>query len=362
LGKQDKAKNREISNIGEKKSRNKPLFTLIITVLALSVLIVYLSYIGIDEVAGVLLGANLWLLGLSIILIYISLFMDFLVWYDMLRRVEPKTKLFSSFRIYLMAFTIGYMIPSAGASNVAARSWMCSKEKWGKTCGGPKVLSTIMAHTLIGFVTFAVSVIIALVGLYFVFHVSFTVLLILIVLLAVLLFIVIELMIIFTNSKKLIHLIEKLHRFLKKVPILKNHTSLLEDIDDKIISLTKNFSYFFKNRKLFLYYFSIVMFSRVIIWLAIYVALLSIGLDMIPFMLVVIASIIIMLLAFIPLGIPGMTGIKEVVLSEIFILAPGMNDRIMSGAAGIISNVDFYFTVIVGAVLYVLWSLRHRRN
>jgi hypothetical protein len=252
------------------------------------------------------------------------------------------------------------MIPSGGASNVAMRSWMCTKEEWGTYCGGPKVFSTIMAHTLVGFITFVVSVFIALAGLYFVFHVSEIVLVILLGLLAVLLFIVIELLIIFTNAKKLIGFIEKIKRFMKKVPILKNHTSRLDDIDDKIHIMTIHFTSFFKNKKLFLGYFSLVMASRIVIWLAVYVALLSIGLSQIPFLLVVIASIIIMLLAFIPLGIPGMEGIKEVVLSEIFLIV--LSGRELSAAAGIISNVDFYFTVLAGAILYFIWSFQHRKD
>jgi len=358
----DKELDGVISSTGEEKKRRKPIFTIIISVIAILILVIYLSVIGIGDVAEILFGANLWLIGLSIVLIYLSLFLDFTVWYDMLRRIEPSTKLLSSFQIYLMAFTVGYLIPSAGASNIAARQWMCSKEEWGKTCGGPKLFSTIMAHTLVGFVTFIVSVIIALAGLYFIeeFHVSLTIMLMLVALLVVLIIIVIELIIIFTNSQKLISLISKLRRFLRKVPVLKNHTSILEDIDDKIHSLTQHFTYFFKNRKLFLGYFAIVMLSRVIIWLAIYVALLSIGLDMIPFMLVVIASIIIMLLAFIPLGIPGMEGIKEIVLSEIFLIV--LDTREISAAAGIISNVDFYFTVFVGAVLYILWGIKQRKK
>jgi len=342
------------------KKRRSPWVTILVSAIAAAIFLVYVFVIGVDEIIGTLLGADLWLLGLSLLLIYVAMFMDFIVWFGMLRRVEPTTGLLSSFRIYLIAFTIGYMIPSGGVSNVATRSLMCTREEWGRKCGGTKIFSTVMAHTLVGFVTFIISVIIALVSLYFIFHVSLMTMLILLILLAVLLFVVIELMIIFTNSQKLINFIGKVRRFLKKVPILKNHTRFLEDADDKIHSLTKNFSYFFKNRTLFLRSLSIVMASRVVIWLAIYVALLSLGFNEIPFMLVIIASIIIMLLAFIPLGIPGMEGIKEVILSEIFVLSLG--DRVLSGAAGIMSNIDFYFTLIVGGLLYAWWTMQHRKD
>ncbi len=346
----------------------KTLFLLSIAAIAL-VIYLYLGNVSIITMIEVILSAELLILILGTIFTFFAVLLDTVAWKVLLgiSSIHPSTT--NVYRIQLSSFSYGLLIPSAGAVEVIMRVVLGKKEfineKENRYATSGEILSSVVAHKLCGLLAFIpVSVFLAFailayfsniaenltghplpeeLGVFFIIFISF------ISILAVTLFVLIAKSPI--AAKKILSTALTGLSYSPLIGTLAK--SAIEPSEKMIDDFSIQFNYLAKNKFISIIALLLAFFSQVAHWVSIYFILHSIN---IPILIDQVAAVNFLggTADLIPVGIPGMAGLKEITLSVFLDIGLGLGSTVAVSGAILVQLVKFYFLILVGLIVYVL--------
>ena len=238
-------------------------------------------------------------------------------------------------------------------------------EKEGRNATSGEILSSVIAHRLCGLLSFIpISVFVAFailtyfsdvienefgyslseeVGISFIFIVS------LISILVITLFILIA-----KSPNRAKKILLKILGGLALLPLIGEWVkSIMKPSEQMVDDFSIQFTYLAQNKSLSFLALILSFLSQIIHWIAIFVILQSIQ---VPILLDQVAAVNFLggTVDIIPVGIPGMAGLKEISLA--FFLEKGLGLIATEATAGaiLVQIVKFYFLILVGILVYIL--------
>ena len=339
------------------------------------VLFVYfiLEDISIFDMIGTFLRANWILLIIGASFAFIAVLLDTITWKLLLglSSIQPST--LATFRIQLSSFSYGLLIPSAGAVEAIMRVIMGTQEfvneDENRNATTGEILSSVVVHKLLGLLAFIpISVFIAFSMFDYIseilvqlnydplpsdFSMGFIIIISIIAILVIALFVLIA-----TSPNKAKRLISFLFSAFGRLPIIGNQASSAAASADKVVNdFSIQFAYLARNKFTSVIAFGLSFLSQVAHWISILLILLSVN---IPITLDQVAAVNFLggTVDLIPLGIPGMAGLKEITLSVFIEVGLGIStDAALSGAI-LVQLIKFYFLIIVGLIVYIIGKSR----
>ncbi len=349
--------------------------TLILLSFAVVVLLIYL-YLGnvsILAMIEIMLSAELIILILGVIFTFVAILFDTLAWKTLLgiSSIQPSTS--SVYRIQLAAFSYGLLIPSAGAIEGLMRISLGTKEfvneKEDRNATSGEILSSVVAHKLCGLIAFIpISTFVAFAMLMYFSDIvenrtgqplSNDLAIIFVLIISLLSFLVVIFFILVakapTTAKKVILFFFK---GLEPFPLIGTFAKNgMEPVEKIIDDFSIQFAYLARNKLLSLVTLILAFFSQVAHWVSIYFILHSIGIQI---LLDQVAAVNFLggTIDFIPVGIPGMAGLKEITLAVF--LESGLNLGTTKAAAGaiLVQLLKFYFLIVTGIAVYIIGKTR----
>ena len=143
-----------------------------------------------------------------------------------------------------------------------------------------------------------------------------------------------------------------------RFPLIGKHTTNAAKSSDKVVDdFSVQFAYLARNKVISVVALGLSFLSQVAHWVSILLILLSIS---IPISLDQVAAVNFLggTVDLIPLGIPGMAGLKEITLSVFIEIGLGISTDIALSGAILVQLVKFYLLIIVGLVVYVIGKTR----
>ncbi|MFX1282180.1 MAG: lysylphosphatidylglycerol synthase transmembrane domain-containing protein [Promethearchaeota archaeon] len=349
--------------------------TLLLLSFAVIVLFIYL-YLGnvsIFTMLEIMLSADLIILVSGAFFTFIAILFDTLAWKILLgiSSIRPSTS--AVYRIQLASFSYGLLIPSAGAIESLMRIALGTKtfinERENRNATSGEILSSVVAHRLCGLIAFIpISTFVAFAMLKYFSNIiehrtgqplsdDVAIIFVLIIsLLSILVIIFFILIAISPNmAKRVVTLILKA---LYPFPLVGRFAKDAIEPSEKIIDdFSIQFKYLAQNKLLSFVTLILAFFSQVAHWISIYLILHSIGIQI---LLDQVAAINFLggTIDAIPVGIPGMAGLKEITLTVF--LEMGLNLGTDTSAAGaiLVQLVKFYFIIITGIFAYIAGKTR----
>lgn len=346
----------------------KTLFLLGFAFIALVTYLI-LGKVSIVDMLEIILNASPPILMIGASITFVAVLLDTVTWKILLgiSSIHPSTK--SIYRIQLASFSYGLLIPSAGAVETIMRVSMGTKEflneKEGRNATSGEILSSVIAHRLCGLLSFIpISVFVAFailtyfsdvienefgyslseeVGISFIFIVS------LISILVITLFILIA-----KSPNRAKKILLKILGGLALLPLIGEWVkSIMKPSEQMVDDFSVQFTYLAQNKSLSFLALILSFLSQIIHWIAIFVILQSIQ---VPILLDQVAAVNFLggTVDIIPVGIPGMAGLKEISLA--FFLEKGLGLIATEATAGaiLVQIVKFYFLILVGILVYIL--------
>ncbi len=346
----------------------KTLFLLGIAAIALLIYL-YLGNVSLFSMIEVILSAELLILILGAFFTFFAVLLDTVAWKVLLgiSSIHPSTT--TVYRIQLSSFSYGLLIPSAGAVEVIMRVVLGKKEfineKENRYATSGEILSSVVAHKLCGLLAFIpISVFLAFailayfsnitenltgyplpegLGVFFIILISF------ISILAVSLFVLIAKSPV--TAKKILSTVLT---GLSYSPLIGTYAkSTIEPSEKMIDDFSVQFNYLAKNKLISIIALLLAFLSQVAHWVSIYFILHSIN---IPIFIDQVAAVNFLggTADLIPVGIPGMAGLKEITLSVFLDIGLGLGSTVAASGAILVQLVKFYFLIIVGILVYVV--------
>ncbi len=370
--------NQSEMNLSKKNISLKEAFdkkTIFLLGFAAFVLILYfiLEGISIGSIFDTILGANIGILIIGALFTFIAVLFDTLSWKFLLGISNINPSIPTTYRIQLSSFSYGLLIPSAGAVEAIMKVMMGTQEFYSKTekrsATSGEVLSSVVAHKLCGLLAFIpisafitvsmfeyLSTILVKIGysplpegfnLFFVSLISF------ITILLTCLFVLIALK---PNTVKSIF-----NAFLSgfgALPLIKTRIDPRSLSSDKIIDdFSIQFSYLAKSKLVSFLALLFAFFAQLAHWISILLLLHSVDI-LISLDQVAAVNFLGGTVDLIPVGIPGMAGLKEISLSVFIEYGLSIRtDKALSGAI-LVQLMKFYFLIIVGLTVYILGKTR----
>ncbi len=360
-------------NISLKEAFDKK--TLILLGFAAFVLILYfiLEKISIGLMVETFLGANIFILVIGAIFTFIAVLLDTITWKLLLGISEIKPSLNTTYRIQLSSFSYGLLIPSAGAVEAIMKVVMGTQEFYNeeknRNATSGEVLSSVVAHKLCGLLAFIpISTFIAVSMFEYLstilvelgysplpegFNLTFIAIIILMTFLIICLFILIAL-----NPNVAKRLLNFILKGFGSLPLIRNRIDPNKLSSDKLVNdFSLQFSYLAKNKLISLLALILAFFAQVAHWISILLILHSVEI-LISIDQVAAVNFLGGTVDLIPVGIPGMAGLKEISLSVFIEYGLSIStDRALSGAI-LVQLVKFYFLIVVGLIVYILGKSR----
>ncbi|MHA1444832.1 MAG: lysylphosphatidylglycerol synthase transmembrane domain-containing protein [Candidatus Hodarchaeales archaeon] len=349
--------------------------TLILLGFAAFVLIMYfiLEDINIFDIVDTFLSANWILLVIGASFAFIAVLLDTLTWKLLLSISSIRPPTLATYRIQLSSFAYGLLIPSAGAVEAIMRVIMGTQEfvneDENRNATTGEILSSVVVHKLLGLLAFIpISVFIAFSMFDYIseilvqlnydplprdFNIVFIVLISLMALLIIALFVLIAI-----NPNKAKGFLSSLLIAFGRFPLIGKHTINAAKSSGKVVDdFSVQFAYLARNKVISVVALGLSFLSQVTHWVSILFILLSIS---IPISLDQVAAINFLggTVDLIPLGIPGMAGLKEITLSVFIEVGLGISTNIAISGAILVQLIKFYLLIIVGLVVYVIGKTR----
>jgi uncharacterized protein (TIRG00374 family) len=349
--------------------------TLILLGFAAFVLLMYfiLEDINIFDIVDTFLSANWILLVIGASFAFIAVLLDTLTWKLLLSISSIRPPTLATYRIQLSSFAYGLLIPSAGAVEAIMRVIMGTQEfvneDENRNATTGEILSSVVVHKLLGLLAFIpISVFIAFSMFDYIsdilvqlnydplprdFNLVFIILISLMALLIIALFVLIAI-----NPSKAKGILSSLLIAFGRFPLIGKHTTNAAKSSDKVVDdFSVQFAYLARNKVISVVALGLSFFSQVAHWVSILLILLSIN---IPILLDQVAAVNFLggTVDLIPLGIPGMAGLKEITLSVFIEVGLGISTDIAISGAILVQLIKFYLLIIVGLVVYVIGKTR----
>jgi len=349
--------------------------TLLLLGFAAIALIFYLILedINILNIVELITDANLLILIIGTLATFVAVLFDSLAWKILLGISSIRPSIPTVYRIQLASFSYGLLIPSAGAMEIIMRIVLGRKEfineEENRNATSGEILSSIVAHRLCGLIAFIpVSIFVAFAILaYFddiVYNetkqhlpdniaITFTLTISLLAIIIITLFILIAKA---PNAAKKVFTL--ILTGIAYFPLIGKFAKNAIEPSEKIIDdFSIQFAYLAQNKFLSIIALVLAFFSQVAHWVSIYFILQSIQ---IPILLDQVAAVNFLggTVDLIPVGIPGMAGLKEITLSVFLKSGLGLNPTLSFSGSLLVQLVKFYFLIIVGVLVYVLGKTR----
>ena len=349
--------------------------TLLLLGFAALVLILYfiLEDVSIFNIIDTFLSANWILLVIGASFTFIAVLLDTLTWKLLLSISSIRPSTLTTYRIQLSSFSYGLLIPSAGAVEAIMRVIMGTQEfvnedeKRNATTG--EILSSVVVHKLLGLLAFIpISVFIAFSMFDYIsdilvqlnydplprdFNLVFIILISIMALLIITLFVLIAI-----NPNKAKGSLSSFLNALGRFPLIGKHAINAATSSDKVVDdFSVQFAYLSRNKVISVAALGLSFLSQLAHWVSILFILLSIS---IPISLDQVAAVNFLggTVDLIPLGIPGMAGLKEITLSVFIEVGLGISTDIAISGAILVQLLKFYFLIVVGLVVYVIGKTR----
>ncbi|MCK4847938.1 MAG: flippase-like domain-containing protein, partial [Candidatus Heimdallarchaeota archaeon] len=240
-------------------------------------------------------------------------------------------------------------------------------EKRNATTG--EILSSVVVHKLLGLLAFIpISVFIAFSMFDYIsdilvqlnydplprdFNLVFIILISIMALLIITLFVLIAI-----NPNKAKGSLSSFLNALGRFPLIGKHAINAATSSDKVVDdFSVQFAYLSRNKVISVAALGLSFLSQLAHWVSILFILLSIS---IPISLDQVAAVNFLggTVDLIPLGIPGMAGLKEITLSVFIEVGLGISTDIAISGAILVQLLKFYFLIVVGLVVYVIGKTR----
>ncbi|MHA2108656.1 MAG: lysylphosphatidylglycerol synthase transmembrane domain-containing protein [Candidatus Hodarchaeales archaeon] len=360
-------------NISLKKAFDKK--TLVLLGFAAFVLFLYfiLEDISINAMIDTFLGANIIILIIGALFTFIAVLLDTIIWKLLLGISKISPSIRTTYRIQLSSFSYGLLIPSAGAVEAIMKVVMGTQEFYNdeekRLATSGEVLSSVVAHKLCGLLAFIpISAFIAVSMFEYLssilmelgysplpngFNVAFVSIISIMTLIIVSLFILIALSP--NMAKRILNII--LQGF-GSLPLIGSRISSNRLTSDKLVDdFSLQFTYLAKNKLTSLVALILAFFAQIAHWLSILLILHSVNI-LISLDQVAAVNFLGGTVDLIPVGIPGMAGLKEISLSVFIEYGSSIStDKALSGAI-LVQLVKFYFLIVIGIIVYILGKTR----
>ncbi len=360
-------------NISLKKAFDKK--TLVLLGFAAFVLFLYfiLEDISINAMIDTFLGANIIILIIGALFTFIAVLLDTIIWKLLLGISKISPSIRTTYRIQLSSFSYGLLIPSAGAVEAIMKVVMGTQEFYNdeekRLATSGEVLSSVVAHKLCGLLAFIpISAFIAVSMFEYLssilmelgysplpngFNVAFVSIISIMTLMIVSLFILIALSP--NMAKRILNII--LQGF-GSLPLIGSRISSNRLTSDKLVDdFSLQFTYLAKNKLTSLVALILAFFAQIAHWLSILLILHSVNI-LISLDQVAAVNFLGGTVDLIPVGIPGMAGLKEISLSVFIEYGLSIStDKALSGAI-LVQLVKFYFLIVIGIIVYILGKTR----
>ena len=369
----------EETEISLRKVFDKKTLFLLSFALIMLLIYLYLEDVSLNKIIVNFSRINPIILFLGAASTFIAVLFDTLAWKILLGISSIRPSIPSIYRIQLASFSYGLLIPSAGAIETIMRIALGTQEfvneKEDRNATSGELLSSVVAHRLCGLLVFIpISSFVAYALLRYFSDIyeeitdqpltndvaiSFTLVISLLAILVIIFFILIAMSP--TTVKKIVLLIL---RGLYPFPLIGNAAKNAVEPSKKIIDdFSIQFQFLAQNKLLTLVTLVISFFSQMMHWIAIFLILHSIGIPIL-FDQVVAVNFLGGTIDAIPIGIPGMAGLKEISLTVFlenipgWVLPPIEKTEMAATGAILVQLVKFYFLIIVGILVYIAGKTR----
>jgi uncharacterized protein (TIRG00374 family) len=305
---------------------------------------------------------------------FIAVLIDSVAWKFLLRISSINPSIASVYRIQLASFSFGLLIPSAGAIEIIMRIALGRKEfvheEKRRHATSGEILSSVVVHRLCGllaFIPIAIFLSFAMFsylsdmlanlpggqplpedfGIFFVTSIS---------IISLIIVAFFSLIAISSNTAKKIVLI--LLKGLSVLPYIDSFAKKAMEPYEKIIeNFSNQFKYLAQNKLLSFLVFLLTFFSQIAHWISIYFILHSIQ---IPILIDQVAAVNFLsgTADLIPVGIPGMAGIKEITLKFFLQFGLKLEDKLAWSGSILVQLIKVYFLVFVGILVYLIGKTR----
>jgi uncharacterized protein (TIRG00374 family) len=345
--------------------------TLLLLGIAAIALIIYLYLGGVSifTMIGIMLSANPLILLLGTTFTFVAILIDSLAWKILLgiSSIRPPTP--TIYRIQLASFSYGLLIPSAGAvegiMRIALGTQEFDNELENRKATSGEILSSVIAHKLCGLLAFIpISVFVAFAILAYFNEIIenmtgqslsdevaiiFVIIISLISIIVIIFFILIAMT---PNTAKAV--VTFILRMVSFLPLIGTKAKNIVVPSEKIIDdFSIQFTYLAKNKFSSLIALILAFFSQIAHWISIYFILTSLTGITITLDQVAAVNFLGGTIDFLPVGIPGMAGLKEITLSVFLDIGLGLGSTLAASGAILVQLMKFYFIIIVGLLAYV---------
>lgn len=344
--------------------------TALLFILAFFIIAIFatLSDISLSEFMDDISSVNILFLIIGFILCFVAIFVDGFSWWLLLFARKINVSLSRGIGIFFSSFKVGYLVSSMGLFETAVRTVMTQKAiaqdqkeiSNSEEVNSGDILSTIVLHRLLGsFAGVIIIFVVAWVMLNFDYYDSLydissetAFFLILFIILFALLFSVLSI----AAAKNPSFLITLFNWFLRQLGKL--FKGRKDGFDNFSISLEKNVYSFSEQmavlgqtKLISLIAFICTIIPQLIRTLGLCFYFWALGIDA-PFLFVLSMNFLIGNIDLIPLGIPGMEGIKEVGMSALLNLVTAPGEDSLAFSASILTRFLNFYLVTTIAVIY----------
>jgi hypothetical protein len=134
-------------------------------------------------------------------------------------------------------------------------------------------------------------------------------------------------------------------------------THAIEPSEKIIDDFSIQFTYLARNKFSSLIALILAFLSQIAHWISIFFILTSLGIT-ITLDQVAAVNFLGGTIDFLPVGIPGMAGLKEITLSVFLDIGLGLGSTLAASGAILVQLMKFYFIIVVGLVVYVAGKSR----
>ena len=318
--------------------------TIVFLLISILILIVMLHFVGIKEVINTLKMANLWFIGLAIVLQVFTYYLYALRWKILNNMANIKSSIPKLFPMVLVGLAVNNITPSGRGGGEPVRAYLLSREE---DYPMEETFAAVVADRALDTFPFVFLAILTIIGMTLYF--DFDLWLIIVMVLAVIAIVLILLVLIYMSinhdfGKRVDGWITGLvRRFYKK-----NSEEFEEKIHNVISGFQETMNMMVRNRKV-LYYALPLSF---VIWifeiLRVYCVFLAFGSSV---NIIVIGEVFILacLVGMIPLLPGGIGAIDSIMI--IFYSAAGISASVSAAATVVERLISFWMTTIIGVVI-----------
>ena len=343
---------------------------LLLGIAAIALLIyLYLGGVSLFTMIGIMLSANPIILFLGTAFTFIAILIDSIAWKVLLgiSSIRPSTS--SIYRIQLASFSYGLLIPSAGAveglMRIALGTQEFDNELENRKATSGEILSSVIAHKLCGLLAFIpISVFVAFAIIAYFNEIvenltgqslSDEVAIFFVIIITLVSIIVIIFFVLIAKAPNITKTgITNILRVFSAFPIIGTRVQDMIEPSEKIIDdFSIQFSYLARNKFSSLIALILAFFSQIAHWISIYFILTSLAGINITLDQVAAVNFLGGTIDFLPVGIPGMAGLKEITLSVFLDIGLGLGSTLAASGAILVQLMKFYFIIIVGLLVYV---------